>query len=210
MTDSPTAPTLPIVVHTDDRMTRDAVEAYLRASSRLAVLPPERHAEAAVALVLATEVDDSTMDRLREVSGPVIVLVADRIGERHLLQSFALGLVCYLDRAHSSMPQIRHAVWEAGRGHSMLPGEHIRSLIDRVRNLQRDVLEPHGLALAGFATREIEVLRLLSQGLNTAEVARELNYSERTIKNILAGMMSRLRLRNRSHAVAHALQTGAI
>jgi DNA-binding NarL/FixJ family response regulator len=54
------------------------------------------------------------------------------------------------------------------------------------------------------------VLRLVADGLDTAEIATKLSYSQRTIKNILHDITSRLHLRNRSHAVAYALRHGLI
>ena len=58
--------------------------------------------------------------------------------------------------------------------------------------------------------REIEILRLIGDGLDTAEIATTLSYSERTVKNVLHDVTSRLQLRNRSHAVAYALKQGMI
>jgi DNA-binding NarL/FixJ family response regulator len=54
------------------------------------------------------------------------------------------------------------------------------------------------------------VLRLVADGLDTHQIAEKLAYSERTIKNVLYGVMSRLQLRNRAHAVAYALREGYI
>ncbi|MGO4426651.1 response regulator transcription factor, partial [Streptomyces sp. MCAF7] len=47
-------------------------------------------------------------------------------------------------------------------------------------------------------------------GYDTADIAMKLSYSERTIKNVLHAVMTRLNLRNRSHAVAYALRQGLI
>ena len=58
--------------------------------------------------------------------------------------------------------------------------------------------------------REAEVLRLVADGLDTAEVAEELAYSESTIKGVLAKLMTRLEARNRCHAVAIVLRQGLI
>jgi DNA-binding NarL/FixJ family response regulator len=58
--------------------------------------------------------------------------------------------------------------------------------------------------------REIKVLKLLADGLDTAEVGRRLFYSERTVKNIVHDVTSRLNLRNRTQAVAYALRQGLI
>ena len=53
-------------------------------------------------------------------------------------------------------------------------------------------------------------LRLLAEGYDTAAIADTLAYSERTIKNVIHDVTSRLHLRNRSHAVAFAMRTGVI
>jgi DNA-binding NarL/FixJ family response regulator len=62
----------------------------------------------------------------------------------------------------------------------------------------------------GLRSREIAVLQLVAEGYDTAEIARTLAYSERTIKKVLHDMTIRLQLRNRSHAVAYALRAGFI
>ncbi|WP_181773704.1 helix-turn-helix transcriptional regulator [Amycolatopsis pittospori] len=67
---------------------------------------------------------------------------------------------------------------------------------------------PDGPAL--FDEREIRVLRLISEGKDTAEIGSEMGYSQRTIKNILHQAQHRLALRNRSHAVAAAIRAGLI
>ena len=52
--------------------------------------------------------------------------------------------------------------------------------------------------------------RLVADGWDTSEIAKELSYSERTIKNVFYGITARLNLRNRPHAVAYALRKGMI
>ena len=83
-------------------------------------------------------------------------------------------------------------------------------LLDQVGRLQRQVLDPRGLAFTGLAPREVDVLRLIAEGSDTAEIARTLAFSERTVKNILHDVTTRLQLRNRSHAVAYAMRQGFI
>lgn len=69
---------------------------------------------------------------------------------------------------------------------------------------------PGGAPRFGLAPRETEVLRLIAEGLDTRRISEKLAYSERTVKNILHGLMTRLQLNNRAHAVAHALREGYI
>jgi DNA-binding NarL/FixJ family response regulator len=84
------------------------------------------------------------------------------------------------------------------------------NLLHQVGHLQRQALSPGGLNFSGLSEREIEVLRLVSDGLDTAAIARELCYSERTVKSVLHDVTTRLHLRNRSHAVAYAMREGLI
>jgi DNA-binding NarL/FixJ family response regulator len=61
-----------------------------------------------------------------------------------------------------------------------------------------------------LTTREEQVLRLIADGHATREVAAELCYSERTVKNVLHDAVTKLGARSRSHAVAHAVRAGLI
>ena len=76
--------------------------------------------------------------------------------------------------------------------------------------MQRQILAPRGLRFSGLSEREIEVLRLVAEGLDTGEIARRLSFSERTIKSVLHDVTTRLQLRNRAHAVAYAVREGLI
>ncbi|WP_390624121.1 response regulator transcription factor [Fodinicola feengrottensis] len=66
------------------------------------------------------------------------------------------------------------------------------------------------MTFSGLAEREVQVLRLVADGFDTEEIAQKLSYSQRTVKNVLHDVTSRLHLRNRSHAVAYALKHGLI
>ena len=61
-----------------------------------------------------------------------------------------------------------------------------------------------------LTAREAEVLRLMANGHSTAGIARDLSYSESTIKNIIHAIVHELGARNRTHAVAMALRTQLI
>jgi DNA-binding NarL/FixJ family response regulator len=66
------------------------------------------------------------------------------------------------------------------------------------------------LSLSRLTSREQEVLRLVAAGHPTREVARRLCYSERTIKNVIHDVVTKLNARTRSQAVAEAVREGLI
>jgi Response regulator containing a CheY-like receiver domain and an HTH DNA-binding domain len=90
-----------------------------------------------------------------------------------------------------------------------VPPDLLGRLLAQVSRVQQ-FLQPRGLQLSGLSTREADILRLIADGLDTNEIAASLSYSERTVKNVLHDVTSRLQLRNRSHAVAYALKQGMI
>ena len=67
-----------------------------------------------------------------------------------------------------------------------------------------------GLGPAALTDRERAVLRLLAEGSDTLEMAHELSFSERTVKNIVHDVLMKLNCRTRAHAVALATRSGAI
>jgi DNA-binding NarL/FixJ family response regulator len=65
-------------------------------------------------------------------------------------------------------------------------------------------------AVSRLTEREQRVLGLIAEGYPTREVAEQLSYSERTVKNVLHDIVTKLNVRSRSQAVAHAVRDGLI
>ncbi|MFB7511503.1 response regulator transcription factor, partial [Streptomyces broussonetiae] len=95
-------------------------------------------------------------------------------------------------------------------GEGVLPGDLLGKLLTHVGGLQRSALDPRGLTLSTLTAREADMLRLVAEGFDTAEIAQKTAYSERTVKNVLHEITTRLQLRNRAHAVGYALRNGLI
>jgi len=144
-----------------------------------------------------------------EVGAPV-VLVTQEIAEAELLTAVECRVVAILPRAAVTAERLAHSIRAAAAGGGVMPPNLVGELLKHVERMQRDVLTPNGLNASGLTPREIDVLRLMADGFDTIEIASKLCYSERTVKNVIYGVTHRLKLRNRSHAVAYALRAGMI
>ncbi|MFD4560559.1 response regulator transcription factor [Streptomyces sp. NPDC058469] len=208
--------TIALAVIASDPVTAEGAISCLRQYAGLTLLQAEERAEADVVLMLATEVTEETLLLMEAVAarssnpGMSIVLVADSIREHQVARAVRCGLRSVLWRWETGFEKVLEAVRNIACGRAQLPPLVQNWLIDQVRTVHREVLGPRGITISGLEAREVEVLRLLADGLDSAEIAQELNYSERTIKNIVSGMMSRLGMRNRTQVVAHALRSGVL
>jgi DNA-binding NarL/FixJ family response regulator len=126
------------------------------------------------------------------------------------LDAVEAGVGSVLWRGRASIETILDAVRATAEGEGVLPPDLIGRILDQVGAIQRDVLTPRGIGLNGLSHREANVLRLVADGFDSSEVAKQLYCSERTVKATIHDVMNRLNLRNRTHAVAYALREGLI
>jgi len=68
-------------------------------------------------------------------------------------------------------------------------------------------LPQEGVALT---PRELDVLRLVAQGLGNKEIAAELDLSAHTVKYHLASVLAKLGVRSRTEAVSRGIRTGLL
>jgi DNA-binding NarL/FixJ family response regulator len=192
-----------VAVCAADPLVRVGLLAELRKSVGIELV--DEQAEADVVVVAA---EHGLRDMLTSTTR--LVLVADQPRQAELLAAVEHGMTVLVPLSEATTARLLQAIADANRGHGDLPAEQLGHLLHGIRRLHRQVLAPRDLTLSGLTHRETDVLRLLAEGLDTAEIAAKLAYSERTVKNILHEMLTRLGLRNRMHAVAHGLRNGLI
>lgn len=61
-----------------------------------------------------------------------------------------------------------------------------------------------------LSTRETEVIRLIAEGLSNKEISARLNLSEKTIKNHISRIFSKLNIYARTQAAVHAIKLGLL
>ncbi|MEU6977740.1 MULTISPECIES: response regulator transcription factor [unclassified Streptomyces] len=203
-----------VAVYASDPILHVGVVHQLRQRPEIELLDGARAAEAHVSLVTVDSVDDETaalLRRLRHNSRTRTGLVVGTFESGDALQrAIDCGVTAVLRRAEADQDRLLRLVLAMANGEGVLPGDLLAKLLSHVGSLQRSALDPHASSLSTLTQREADMLRLVSEGLDTAEIARTTSYSERTVKNVLHEVITRLELRNRTHAVGYALRNGLI
>jgi DNA-binding NarL/FixJ family response regulator len=201
-----------VFIHAEDPISEAGLASQLRRQPELHLVEGEEPAGATVAVVVADDVDEDTARVVRSMRqrGPKVVVVATRLDDTGLMHAVEAGACAMLRRSEAQPRRLVEAVQTAAAGDGTLPPDLLGRLLENVGRLQRQVLSPRGMTLTGLTEREIDVLRLVADGFDTAEIARRLSYSQRTIKNVIHDVTVRLNLSNRSQAVAYAVRQGLI
>lgn len=210
---SGSAPRVSVHVDAWDPILKAGVVSHLRHRPEVRLLDDDAAEQAEVAVVVVDAVDERTVQMLKQrqrTSETRLVLVASGLDDSDVVVAAEAGVVGLLRRSEASAERLVTAIRAASVDEGTVPSDLLGRLLGQVGALQRGFLGPRGLTFNGLATREIEVLRLVADGCDTQEIADRLAYSERTVKNVLHDVTTRLQLRNRSHAVAYALRQGLI
>ncbi|GGQ82578.1 response regulator transcription factor [Couchioplanes azureus] len=204
---------VPVYLHASDPISYAGVAGQLRPRPEIRLLGSDETNQADVGLAVVDGVDNEALRVLRELrcaGVPRLVMVATRIDEADLGPIVEVGVSGLIRRGDATPDRLVTVITSAVQGEGSVPPDLLGHLLSQVGRLQRQVLGPRGWTFSGLTEREIDVLRLVADGFDTAEIALKLSYSERTVKNVLHDVTARLHLRNRTHAVAYALRHGLI
>lgn len=196
-------------IHCVDPVVRGGITGLLRQRPEVSLLGDSDSLTDAVLVLCVDSVDDATLAQMRKLwrNNPVqTVLITGQIREAELLDVLECGVTAVVRRHEASAERIVRAIQIARRGGGDLPPDLLGGLLGHVGRARRSGSGES--VAAAFTAREMDVIKLIAEGLDTREVAVKLSYSERTVKNVLHDMMLRLNLRNRAHAVAYAAREG--
>jgi DNA-binding NarL/FixJ family response regulator len=139
-----------------------------------------------------------------ESTGARVIVCSSHCAEDAVLAALQAGAVGVLRKDTLTTDSLATAVRAAANGTGVVTPDLLRELLDGLAaGLERPVVPR-------LTDREQQVLALIAEGHPTREVAEQLCYSERTVKNVLHDVVTKLGARSRSQAVAHAVREGLI
>ncbi len=105
--------------------------------------------------------------------------------------------------------QLIHAIRVVSRGDAVLAPSVTRRLIESFAP-PPVITETDAVSLSRLTDRELEVLRLIAQGMSNGEIGQALFLSEATVKTHVGRLLRKLGCRDRVQAVVFAFRTGFI
>ena len=139
--------------------------------------------------------------RRQSLDFPVLMLTISQ-QEEDLIGAIRAGASGYLLK-NAEPETLRQTIKQVMAGKSVLAPEVTEQVFRLVRSGQLD-------SASLLTDRELEVLRLLSRGLTTAQTGAKLFISENTVKTHIRHILEKLDVGNRAEAVAKATQIGLI
>ncbi len=210
-------PTLRIVLVDDHPVVRAGLRMVLEAQADIEVVAEATSGAEALQAAAVQGVDVLVLDlnlpdmngvqvieRLQQWPHPPPVLVLTAVKDPHLaLELLAAGAVGYVlkDEALEILP---HAVRAVARGENWLSSAVASQVVQRAVAPRLPASPP----AENLTPREMEVLRLLAQGLDNAAIARRLVITKRTVQNHVSTIYAKLGVSSRTEAALYAIRRG--
>ena len=205
-----------VLIADDHAVVREGLRTLINTEPGMTVIGEAQDGNQAVKQSLALQPDVILLDMVmphksglevieevrRENPQARILVLTSFAGDDVVFPAIKSGALGYLLK-NSSPQRLLHAIKEVYRGEpSMSPAI--------AKKLMLEMRSPSVLPLTEdpLTGREVEVLRLLAQGLTNREIAEQLFIGTGTVRTHVSNILSKLHLANRTQAALYALREG--
>ncbi len=210
---------LSVLLVDDHAMVRQGVKAFLVTQPDLSVVGEAGSGEEAIHLAAQLIPDVILMDlimpnmdgvettrRIKQISPrSQIVVLTSYHEDEHIFPALKAGALSYILKDVSA-EELAAAVRKAAIGEAMLHPRVAARVIKELQGKRADALNP----FTELSERELEVLKLIADGMSNADMAAKLVLSEKTIKGHVSNILSKLHLADRTQAAVYAWREGVV
>jgi DNA-binding NarL/FixJ family response regulator len=136
----------------------------------------------------------------------LVLTISDQ--DSDVLDAILAGACGYLLK-DSSIQELMAGIRAASVGESLISPHIAAKVLQRVRSTST-VPAIAATIRAELSDREIEVLKLIANGKDNAEIAGELHISPKTVKNHISNILMKLQIDNRIQAAVYAVKSGIV
>jgi DNA-binding NarL/FixJ family response regulator len=136
----------------------------------------------------------------------LVLTISDQ--DADVLEAILSGACGYLLK-DASIDELLRGIRSAAVGESLISPHIAAKVLQRVR---ATTTEP-GAATAirsELSERELDVLKLIANGKDNADIAGELHISPKTVKNHISNILMKLQIENRIQAAVYAVRSGIV
>ena len=208
-----------MLITDDHALVRQGIRAFLELQADLAVIGEADSGEDAVRKAAELVPDVVLMDLVMPGIGGVeatrqvkqvsphsqIIVLTSYHEDEYIFPALRAGALSYVLK-DVGPEELADTVRMAARGESVLHPRVASRVVQELRGTKRDT--PN--IFTDLSDRELEVLRLIADGLSNAGIANKLVISEKTVKGHVSNILSKLHMMDRTQAAVFAWQQGFV
>lgn len=210
-----------VLIVDDHAVVRQGVRASLEARQDFTVVGEAESGAEAVRLVVELVPDVVLMDLLMpEIDGveatrqlkrlsprTQVVVLTSHHDDVHIFPALRAGAISYLLKS-VKMEELAEAVQRAAQGEATLHPRVAARVIQELQGTHREREIPN--PFTELTNRELEILKLIAQGMTNHELTTQLVLSEHTVKGHVSNILSKLHLADRTQAAIFAWREGIV
>jgi DNA-binding NarL/FixJ family response regulator len=136
----------------------------------------------------------------------VVLTISDQ--DEDVMNAILAGACGYLMK-DSSIQDLMQGIRAAAVGESLISPHIAAKVLQRMRATGTNAQDAATIR-AELSDREIEVLKLIANGKDNAQIAGELHISPKTVKNHISNILMKLQIDNRIQAAVYAVRSGIV
>lgn len=209
--------TISLLITDDHAIVRHGIRAFLEVQPDFIVIGEAGSGEAAVQMAAELVPDVVLIDLVMPGIGGVeatrqvkqvsphsqIIVLTSYHEDEYIFPALRAGALSYILK-DIDPDELADTVRKAARSESVLHPRVASRVVQELRGTRKDTPNP----FTDLSDRELEVLRLIADGHTNAEIASRLILSEKTVKNHVSNILSKLHMLDRTQAAAFAWHQG--
>jgi two-component system response regulator DevR len=209
----PKTPPLRVLLVDDHEVVRSGIKALLQATEDIVVTGEASSVREAIDEADRTRPDVVVMDvRLADGSGieatreirakhpkTAVIMLTSFADDEALFASIMAGASGYVLKQVKGGELVR-AIRTVGKGESLLDPAVTNAVLERLRKGKHLLKDEK---LARLSPQEERILALVADGKTNREIGEELNLAEKTVKNYVSSILSKLEVARRAEAAAY-------